>query len=356
MFLVDAHLDIAYNALKYGRDPLLAVEQLRAAETPDGERGLATVSFPQLREGGVGLIFGTVFTLPAASAARMGGDLEMTYRERHQAQAMAMTQLDYYHRLADREENRVRIVPDQTALKEVMSSHQDAEDALLGIVLSMEGADPIQDPRELELWVQRGVRAIGPAWDDTHYAAGAWGGSRHGLTKAGYELLEAMADYSLILDLTHMNEQGTLEALDRYEGPIIASHSNARAIVPTMRQLGDVQIRRLGERNGIVGVNLFNCFLRPNHKKGDPKEAVPLDQVVAHIDYICQLLGDAHHVGLGTDMDGGFGANDIPWGIDTAADLPRLAGSLRARGYVEEDVRRILGENWVNLLRRALPE
>lgn len=355
MFLVDAHLDIAYNALKYGRDPLLTVEQLRAAELPDRERGEATVSFPQLREGGVGLIFGTIFTLPEAGAVRMGGDLRMTYRERSQANAMAMTQLDYYHRLADQEENHLRLVKDRTVLHEVMTSHEAGHEPLLGVVLSMEGADPILEAAELEQWFERGVRAVGLAWDDTHYAAGAWRGSRHGLTTAGYALLEVMGDYDMILDVTHMNEQGTMEALDRYDGPVIASHSNARAIVPTMRQLSDVQIRGIGEREGVVGINMFNCFLRPNHKKGDPKELVPLDQVVAHIDHICQLLGDARHVGLGTDMDGGFGAGDIASPIDSSADLPLIAGSLAAHGYGEEDIRMIMGGNWLALLERVLP-
>lgn len=355
MFLVDAHLDIAYNALKYGRDPLLTVDQLRAAELPDRDRGEASVSFPQLREGGVGLIFGTIFTLPEAGAALIGGDMKMTYRERSQAKTMAMNQLDFYQRLADQEENRLRIIKDQAAVQEVVQSHQEGNEPLLGILLSIEGADPILEPGELELWVERGVRAVGLAWDDTHYAAGAWRGSRHGLTQAGYTLLEVMGDHDVILDVTHMNEQGTMEALDRYDGAIIASHSNARAIVPTMRQLSDTQIRGLGERNGVIGINMFNCFLRPDHKKGQPKALVTLDHVVAHIDHICQLLGDAGHVGLGTDMDGGFGAGDIASPINSSADLPLLADSLRAHGYAEEDVQMIMGGNWLSLLGRVLP-
>lgn len=355
LFIVDAHLDIAYNALKYGRDPLQTVAALRAAELPDRERGSATVSFPELREGGVGLIVGTLFVLPEAGAALMGGDLRMTYRQRSDARAMAMDQLDYYHRLADQEENRLRIVTGTAVLDEVLASHEPGQEPLLGIVLSMEGADPILEPDELEEWVARGVRAVGLAWDDTHYAAGAWRGTRHGLTPAGYDLLDVMAAQHMILDLTHMNEQGALEALDHYEGPIVASHSNARAIVPTMRQLSDSQIRRIGERTGMIGINLFNCFLRPNHKKGEPKTLVPLQQVVAHIDHICQLLGSAAYVGLGTDMDGGFGAEDIASPIDSSADLPLLADSLRAYGYSEADVRGIMGQNWLTLLRHVLP-
>ena len=143
LFIVDAHLDIAYNALKYGRDPLQTVETLRAAEKPDRERRFSHGLFPQLREGGVGLIFGTIFVLPEAGAALMGGDLRMTYRRRSDARAMAMDQLDYYYRLADQEENRLRIVTSTAVLDEVLASHEPGQEPLLGIVLSMEGADPI---------------------------------------------------------------------------------------------------------------------------------------------------------------------------------------------------------------------
>ncbi len=116
-----------------------------------------------------------------------------------------------------------------------------------------------------------------------------------------------MSDLRVILDLTHMSEQATYEALDRYEGPVVATHANARRLVPGERQLSDSQIRRLAERDGVIGVVLLNSFLRPGHKMGDPKEFVTLDNVLAHIDHVCQLLGDARHVGIGSDFDGGFG-------------------------------------------------
>jgi membrane dipeptidase len=165
-----------------------------------------------------------------------------------------------------------------------------------------------------------------------------------------------MSDLDLILDLTHMNEKATLEALDQYEGAVVATHSNCRALVPGERQLSDSQIRAIGEHDGVIGAVLYNKFLRPGYKKGDPKESVTLDHVIAHIDHICQLLGDARHVGLGSDMDGGFGADDMPAELDTAADLPRIADHLRAAGYEEKHVRQIMGENWVNLLRTTWGE
>lgn len=352
MQFVDAHLDIAYNALRYGRDPFLSVQQIRDAETPDPNRGVATVSFPQLREGGGVLFFGTLFNAPQRAAPIMGGDTTLTYRDEQQAFRLAMEQLDYYQRLVDEEHNKLRLVTDLTRLDEVLASQQEA-DSLLGIVPLMEGADPIREPEEVALWFEKGVRAIGLAWDDTRYAAGAWRGNRHGLTPKGMELLNIMADWNLILDLTHMNDLAALEALDNYSGPLMASHSNARALVPGQRQLSDLLIQRIAEHDGVIGIALYNPFLRANHKMGDPKELVTLDHVVAHIDHVCQLLGDAMHVGLGTDMDGGFGVEDIPTPLDTIADVPLLIGRLGEYGYSEEDIGRIIGQNWLALLRAS---
>jgi len=163
-----------------------------------------------------------------------------------------------------------------------------------------------------------------------------------------------MADLGLILDLTHMSEMAALQALDAYAGPVVATHANARALVPTERQLSDQQIRLIGERDGVIGCVLFNAFLRANYRKGDRKALVTLDHIVAHIDHVCQLIGDARHAGIGSDLDGGFGAADIPTPLDSIADLPLIAGALRERGYSEADVAGIMGGNWVALLRRTL--
>jgi membrane dipeptidase len=353
MQYVDAHLDLAYNALEYGRDLFLDVHQIRESEKPDPHRGVATVSFPQLREAGGVLVFGTLFTASEYASAVMGSDNRFTYRNQQQAFQQAMEQLDYYRRLADEEKNKLRLVTDLADLETVLGS-QDDEEPLLGIMLLMEGADPIREPEEVALWAEKGVRAIGPAWDDTQYAAGSFRSSRYGLTEKGRELLEIMAGERLILDLSHMNEQAVLEARGFFFWPLMASHSNAQALVPSPRQLSDPIIRRIGEHDGVIGIVLYNPFLRPNQRMGDPKEQVTLDHVAAHIDHICQVLGDATHVGLGTDMDGGFGAEDIPMPMDSIGDIPLLAKHLKGYGYGQEDITRIMGGNWLNLLRSSL--
>ncbi len=350
MFIVDAHLDLAYNALRYGRNQTQPLAKLRAREPQPGPRGLPTVSLPALQEGGVGLVFGTLFVMPAAYKV---ADLEaeVVYRTPAEAHQQAMVQLDYYHRLADELET-VRLVTDLASLDEVLASHGNGERPLLGIVPLMEGADPISEPEEAEMWYGRDLRLIGLAWDDTRYAAGAWRGGG-GLTKEGYRLLEVMAEFGFIADLTHMSERASLETMEHYAGPVAFTHSNVRAIVPGERQLSERQIAMLGERDGVIGVVLFNKFLQSGWDKSRPKEQVTLDDVVAHVDAICQLLGNADHVGIGSDLDGGFGAAHIPAELDSVVDLGLIGAKLREKGYEESHVANIMGDNWVRLLRRA---
>lgn len=351
MFIVDAHLDLAYNVLEYGRDLTQSVAAIRAQEKGQSRNGIATVTLPELVKGQIGLAFGTIFVMPATNRMASIGS-QVAYANAQEAHAQGMRQLDYYHRLAD-ELEWVRLVTDSASLNAVQQSFAAEDNHLLGIVPLMEGADPIREPEEVEQWYERGVRLVGLAWDDTRYASGAWRGSRHGLTREGRQLLEIMAAFNLILDLTHMSEKACLEALDSYAGPLAASHSNARALVPTERQLSDQVIRRLGERDGVIGVVLSSSFLKAGHRRGDPKELVTLEHVIAHIDHICQLTGSAAHVGIGSDLDGGFGRADIPLEFDTVADLGKIGQLLAERGYTAEDVQRIMGGNWIKRLRTA---
>lgn len=351
MFYVDAHLDLAYNALNYQRPFNLSVKDIRAREGKKPVAGIATVSFPDLKVSEVGLIFATLFAFPAGSPTGMDG-AKYAYRNAAEAHQQAMAQLDCYHRLAD-DDPAIRFIGDRESLNELIASWKNDGERLLGIVPLMEGADPIQEPEECELWYGRGVRVIGPAWDDTRYAAGAWRGSQSGLTTEGHHLLDVMAEMGFILDISHMNEKASFEAIERYEGFVVATHSNVRTLVPGERHLGDVQIRALGERDGVMGIVLYNRFLKAGYYKGDPKQRVTLDHVVAHIDHICQLLGDAAHVGIGSDLDGGFGVADIPAEMDTVHDLTKIGSALKLRGYDEADIVQIMGGNWVSLLQRA---
>ena len=350
MFIVDGHLDLAYDALINGRNLQQSLQKLRANEKGRHPAGIATMTLPALQEAGIGLVFATLFALPAERPTSESG-----YHTQAQARQMAMSQLDYYQRLADEDET-IQLVYTQSDLADVVDSLVEGERPLLGIVPLLKGADPIREAEELERWIERGVRIVGLAWDDTAYASGFLRGSRFGLTKAGHQLLEMMADFNLIADLSHLSEEASLEVLDNYPGAIIASHSNVRALVPgSKRHLSDTQIQLLGERGGVIGISPYNPLLRRGHRHGDPRELLTIDDVVAHIDHVCQVLGDAAHIGLGTGLGGSFGMADLPIGIDSVSDLKAIGTGLKVRGYGEGEVTAVLGKNWLHLLRDTLP-
>ncbi len=356
MIVVDAHEDIAYNALAHARDYRLPAWEKRRLEASDepARAGLATVGLPDALLGRVAVVFATIFTAPRSATPQPWDHL--TYTTPREAYRLAVDQYDYYQRLFD-ESERVRLIRSVGDLNAVLATwaegtemHQHRQ----GMTLLMENADPILEPRQFEEWYARGVRLVGPAWQASRYCGGT--GQPGPLTALGRELLDVMANFNAILDLSHMAEQAYLEAIDRYEGVVIASHSNPRRFRGTDRHLSDEMIRRLAERDGVMGIVLFNRFLSDTWAKGDPKSDVPMSVALDAIDYVCQLTGSAAHVGIGSDFDGGFGAESIPDGLDTVGDLWNFGAALRARGYSEEDTAAILGGNMLRKLRQALPQ
>ncbi len=356
--VVDGHQDLAYNALTFGRDYLRSALAIRAQEKgasiPSG-RGTCMIGLPELLAGHIAVVFGVIFTMPAHRATSAS---DIVYTDAHQAHLQGMSQLDVYHRWA--EEPQMALVGSGADLDAVLATWQDdspddgPDTRQVGIVPLMENADPIREPAELELWVERGVRIVGPAWAASRYAAGT--GAPGPLTDLGRELLDVMADLGVGLDLTHMAENAALEALDRFEGVLMASHSNPQGIVPGDRQLSDALIAGIAERGGVIGIVPFNRFLRRDWHKGDRKDRVSLTDVVRAIDYVCQRTGDAGHVALGSDFDGGFGSESTPAEFDTVADLQKIGAALGEHGFEMNHIEAIMGGNWLRLLRRLLPE
>jgi membrane dipeptidase len=314
------------------------------------------IGLPELLTGNVAVVFGTVFALPARRAQP---DRELVYHDAETAHRQAMSQLDIYHRWED-ESPQIRLIGSQGDLKLVLDTwHADQSAAeedsrMVGIVPMMENGDPLREPAELELWFERGLRLLGPAWAASRYCGGT--GEPGPLTDLGRELLEVMADLGVGLDLSHMAEEAALESLDRFEGVLFASHSNPRALVPGDRHISDAVIDGIAERDGVIGIVLCNAFLRPGWRRGDRKEDVALVDVVRAIDYVCQRIGDARHVALGSDFDGGFGRESTPAEFDTVADLSKVAVALDEHGYAAEHISAILAGNWLRILGRVLPE
>ncbi len=268
-------------------------------------------------------------------------------------------QLDAYDRLLDEHPAMFQKIDDQAELKSVLAHWQrtDTEEHPVGLVILMEGAEGVREPGELEDWYQRGVRIIGPAWVGTRFCGGTH--EPGGLTAEGYALLDRMAELHLTLDISHMDEKAALQALDSYSATIVASHANALALLKgsnSNRHLTDEVLQGLLERDGVIGIIPANNFLQPDWRETGGRPVVTLEQYVAQIDYVCQLAGDARHVGIGTDFDGGFGLQSVPSEIDTIADMRKIIPILRQKGYTESDIAAILGNNWLYHLQNTLPE
>lgn len=352
--IVDGHEDLALNALVDGRDYLGSAHAIRAAERGAGveeANGRCMLGLAEWLEARVAVIVATVMTIPRPFASPG----ELSYATIQGAHQQALAQLDLYRRWAETSE---QIVPVRTReeLDGVLATWADDRAAAgrrVGLVLSIENADPIRTVEEVAFWAEQGVRVIGPAWHANRYSGDTRAGGP--LTALGRELLGEMGRLGLALDLTHMSDEASLEALATYEGTVVASHANARRTVPIERLLPDRAVEGIVERDGIVGVLPLNWALDPGWRRPAAKDAVSLRAVVDAIDVVCQIAGDVRHVGLGTDFDGGAGAESAPAELDTIADLPLLAGALAERGYAASDVAAIMGGNWLRLLRRQLP-
>lgn len=356
MFIVDAHQDIAFNTVSYGRDYRISALKKRSDEANSpvvGHVGRAMLGLPEAIAGRVAVVFATIFTEPRGKMPPIGNDAVL-YTNAKEAMKAGEAQLDVYKRLID-EEPRLRLIRNTADLDAVLATWADDVPVIQrvqGLVLLMENADPILEPRQFEWWYEQGVRIVGPAWRATRYCGGT--GEPGRLTALGRELLEVMMNFSAMLDLSHMAEESYLEALDMYDGVIIASHSNPRHFRNSDRHLNDMMIRRLAERGGVMGIVPYNLFLSNTWSLADGKSAMTLTRVLEAIDYVCQLVGNASHVGIGTDFDGGFGAESTPQELNTIADLWGLKEALIKRGYSETDVTAILGGNMLRQLRTSL--
>ena len=355
MLLFDAHLDLAMNAIEWNRDLSRPIEEIRAREThvhdrPD--RRQSTVSFAEMRRGRIGLCVATQIARYVKRSNALPG-----WHSREQAWAMTQAQRAWYHEMERRGELVAIASRDSLDRHLARWTHQgvSADTLPIGYVLSLEGADSIVTIGHLEQAWQDGLRALGPA----HYGPGTYAqgtDAAGGIGAKGRELLAAMERLGIILDATHLCDDSFWEALDTFHGPVWASHSNSRALVPHNRQFSDDQIRALVARDSVIGVALDAWMLVPDWRRGESTPegmGVTLSTVVDHIDRVCQLAGDAKHVGIGSDLDGGFGREQTAADLSTIGDLARLPALLAARGYSPADVTNIAHGNFVEFLRRA---
>ncbi|MCX2718189.1 dipeptidase [Lentiprolixibacter aurantiacus] len=353
MFVFDAHLDLAMNAMEWNRDLRLPVRAIREREAhlkdkPD--RGKNTVSFPAMRAGNIGLCMATQIARYVKENNPLPG-----WHSPEQAWAQTQGQLSWYRAMESAGELvQIRSL-DQLEKHLELWSVPPGDKRPIGYILTLEGADSIVNLDYLQQAHQQGLRAIGPA----HYGPGTYAQGTNasgGIGEKGKALLREMENLNIILDVTHLCDQSFWEALDHFNGPVWASHNNCRSLVPHNRQFSDDQIRALIEREAVIGIALDTWMLVPGWEKGIslPKEmGANLNSAVEHMDHICQLAGNAMHVGIGTDLDGGFGKEQSPADLDTIADLQKFIPLLNQRGYSETEIENFMHGNFLRFLRKA---
>ena len=350
MMIIDSHLDLSWNALNWRRDLTRSIDELRRAEagTGDRKRGHNTVSFPELHKADMVVCLATVL----ARSSQLHDPL-LDYPSREIASAMGLGQVEYYRIMES--QGHLRMLRDWPAVESHVAEWRrtGGSGTPLGYILAMEGADPILEPNQVDLWWQRGLRVVEPVhYGVSYYAHGT--GAPGGLTSKGREFLVAMEAVGMILDVTHLADESFWQALEIYHGPVLASHHNCRVLVPGDRQLTDQQIRALVERDAVIGAAFDSWMLLPHYVAGETDNSeVSMERVIDHIDHVCQLAGDARHSAIGSDLDGGFGTEQSPRELNTIADLQKVPDLLRKRGYKETDIEGIMHGNWLRFFEKA---
>ena len=354
MFTIDAHLDLSMNALEWNRDLTRPLEEINARElglTDKPDRGNGTVSLPELRKGNVGLVVATQIARYVAPDNPLPG-----WHSPQQAWAHTQGQLAWYQAMEEQGElKQIRNLQELEAHLAYWNQGEDKSQKAIGFILSLEGADSIVNLDYLEKAYGYGLRALGPG----HYGPGryAYGTDASApLSQQGRDLLRKMDELGIILDTTHLCDLAFWDALDLFQGPVWASHNNCRALVDHNRQFSDDMIKALIARGAVIGGVFDAWMLSPGWIRGKstPKERnVTLATLLDHMDHICQLAGNADHIGIGSDLDGAFGKEQCPADLDSIADLQKIPTLLQQRGYSPQDIEKVMHGNWLRFLKKA---
>ncbi|MBN3580955.1 membrane dipeptidase [Algoriphagus aestuarii] len=354
MLTIDAHLDLSMNALEWNRDltrPVSEINDRESGLTDKPDRGNAVVSLPELRKGNIGLVVATQIGRYVAPENPLPG-----WHSPAQAWAQTQGQLAWYQVMVEQGEmTQIRTISELNEHVALWQNGENNSSKPVGFILSLEGADSIVHLDYLEKAYESGLRALGPA----HYGPGRYA---HGtdasapLNEMGKDLLRKMDELGIILDATHLCDLAFWDALEIFQGPVWASHNNCRALVDHNRQFSDEMIKALIDRGAVIGGAMDAWMLSPNWERGKstPQERnVTLNTVLDHLDHICQVAGNANHIGIGSDLDGAFGKEQAPHDLNTIGDLIKVPDLLRQRGYSDQDVEKVMHGNWLNFLKKS---
>lgn len=350
MLLFDAHLDLSMNALEWNRDLRSSISEINSREyrmTDKLDRGNATVSLEELRKGNIGIVVATQIARYVDKSSELPG-----WNSPEQAWAQTQGQLAYYKALESLGE--LSPIRNSTELENHINYWNGSKDdkKCIGYILSLEGADSILSIEYLDIAYNYGLRALGPA----HYGPGRYAQGTNatgGLGPHGKDLLVKMESLGIILDATHLCDDSFWEAMEIFNGSIWASHQNSRSLVNHNRQFTDEQFREIIRRGAVIGLPLDAWMMVPHWVRGvsNPKDMkVDLNVMIDHLVHICSLAGNTNHVGIGTDLDGGFGTEQSPMDIKTIADLQKIPDLLLKRGFSNDDITKICHQNWIDFL------
>jgi membrane dipeptidase len=364
MLIFDWHLDLAWNALEWNRDLKLPVEEIRRRELAAGYqgpgRGYNTVSLPALKQGKIAIVSATLLARYDKDGVQLSFIPKSGYESAEASYAAAIGQLAYYRALE--RHGHIRILTEWTTLSKHVKEWQEydgkndplVEAPPLGFLISMEGADPILNPDDLQTWWNHGLRILSLShYGNSRYSHGT--GSPGPLNAPGPAMLAGMEKLGMILDVTHLADEAMDQVFDLFGGKVLASHHNCRRLVDRQRQLRDSDIQHIAKRGGVIGAAL-DCWMLDKdcgQGPGNVRRVASLEDVVNHIDHVCQLTGSTKHSAIGTDLDGGFGTEQSPVDVDTIADLQKLPEIMGERGYSEHDIEGFMYRNWLELMERA---
>ncbi len=339
MHWFDAHLDLGMLA-ETGRDMHAGIDDCRGRYQP------AAVTLSTLAEGNVRACLGTIFTQAIGPDSQESAPFCYPEGDGVAAWKAGMRQLKLYH--AWRDAGIIDLLPRRG---QALAESTTTSSAPLRLGILMECADPIETPDQLDEWADQGLIAIGLTWSTgSRYAGGNAAGP--GLTPLGRDLATRMDELNIVHDLSHLSQQATADLLAHTASTPIASHSNCRALLEGesnpawQRHLADETIAEIGRRGGIVGLNLVRNFIRHGLDPKDPTDRPTIDEAINHVEHVCEIMGHRKGVGLGSDLDGGITANDLPEGIHHPRDYEKLAGALRARGWNDDEIHGFAWNNW----------
>lgn len=320
----DAHLDLAYLAVN-GRDMLADLTTCGGPHPP------AALTLPELHRANVRACLGTIFT-------ELNGTDAVSYPEgdAEAAHAAGVRQLALY----------------QEWIRQGHCSSWPKPGLAPALGILIECADPIRSPAELSWWKDQGVIAIGLAWArGSRYAAGNAPpscDSAHGLTPLGFQLVREMDRLDITHDVSHLSDRALADLFSATDRPVIASHSNCRSLLDgkNQRHLTDDAIREIARRGGVIGLNLVRNFIRTGLDRNNPDDRPSIEDALRHVDHICEVAGHSRAVGLGSDLDGGITAHDLPRGINSPSGFELLAEGLSRRGWRDEAIDAFAWGNW----------